>query len=147
MVSVFESGGSMLRYRDGEVVFAEGDVSDVVYVIVRGAVRIRKEGEPVATVVAELRPGELFGESALVAGRTRSATATAVGDTELASYERDAFLEALGADPESAVRAIILLAERLRVATGRLHQLATQYVLDQTDIALTEKAVLESELS
>jgi len=146
-VSMLDSAGSIAHFSDGEKVFAEGDPSESVYVVASGGVRIRKEGEPVATVVAEFGPGEMFGESGLVEGRVRSASATAIGETELACYDRETFLEALRSDPELAERVIGLLAERLRITTERLHRLATQHVLDRTDIALTEKAVLESELS
>lgn len=146
-MSVLDSAGSIARFGDGDRVFSEGDASEYVYVVASGGVRIRKEGEPVATVVAEFGPGEMFGESGLVEGRVRSASATAIGETELACYDRDTFMQALRTDPELAERVIALLAERLRVTTERLHLLATQHVLDRTDIALTEKAILESELS
>jgi CRP-like cAMP-binding protein len=143
----FADKGSLLRFGDGETIFAEGDPAQSVYIVVSGGVEIRKPGEPVATVVAELGPGDVFGESALLADRPRSAQATAMGETELACYDRDTFLDAIRSDPDLAVRIISTLAERLHVATERLHRLATQHVLDKTDIALTEKAVLESELS
>ena len=146
-MSMLDSAGSIAHFSDGDRVFGEGDPSECVYVVSSGGVRIRKEGEPVATVVAEFGPGELFGESGLVEGRVRSASATAIGETELACYDRETFLQALRTDPELAERVIGLLAERLRVTTDRLHRLATQHVLERTDIALTEKAILESELS
>lgn len=140
-------GGSMATYADGDVIFAEGDDGLYLYIIISGAVLIRKEGDIVATVVAELSPGEMFGESAIIEQRPRSATAVALGDTELACYDRESFLAALADDPELALRAMSALIERLRVTTGRLQHLATQHVLDRAEMALTERAILESELS
>jgi len=140
-------GGSVVRYSDGETVFEEGDEGLYLYVIISGAVRIRKDGELVTTVVAELEPGEMFGESAIIEQRPRSATALAVGATELACYDRASFLDALSDDPELALRAMSALIGRLRVTTERLQDLATQHVLDRAEMALTDRAILQSELA
>ncbi len=140
-------GGSIARYDDGGVIFTEGEDGLYLYVIVSGAVRIRKEGDIVATVVAELGPGEMFGESAIIEERPRSATAVARGATELARYDRESFLAALADDPELALRAMSAIIDRLRLTTERLQHLATQHVLDRAEMALTERAILESELS
>jgi len=140
-------GGSVIQFEDRDTVFAEGDEGLYLYIIVSGKVCIRKEGDLVATTVAELGPGEMFGESAIIERRPRSATAEAIGRTELACYDRDAFLAALSEDPELALRAMSALIERLRLTTERLQSLATLHVLDRAEMALTERAILESELS
>lgn len=138
--------GRLARFADGETIFDEGDEGDRMFIVVRGSVRIKKRGAHVDTVVAEIGPGEMFGESAILEERPRSATAVAVGETELASYDRAEFLEALRTDPELALAAMRALAARLRTTTERLQQLATQHVLDRAEMALTEKALLEAEL-
>lgn len=140
------SSGRILKLGDGEVVFNEGDAGDRMFIVLKGSVRIKKRGMHVETVVAEIGPGEMFGESAILEERTRSATAVAVGDTELASYDRAEFLSALRSDPELALSAMRAMAERLRITTERLQHLATQHVLDRAEMALTEKALLEAEL-
>ena len=147
MDASLHSTGEVLEFADGDIVFAEGDDSTCLYLIQRGGIRIRKEGELVATVVAELGQGEMFGESGLIEERPRSATAVALGPTTLACYSRETFLQALREDPELALRAMAALIERLRTTTDQLQKLATQHVLDRTDLALTQKAILESELS
>ena len=140
-------GGSVVRYADGDTVFNEGDEGLYLYAIISGGVRIRKEGALVATVVAELGPGEMFGESAIIEQRPRSATALAVGDTELACYDKAAFLDALAEDPELALRAMSALIGRLRTTTERLQDLATQHVLDKAEMVLTDRAILQNEFS
>ncbi|MHB1341942.1 MAG: Crp/Fnr family transcriptional regulator [Coriobacteriia bacterium] len=140
-------GGSVKRYSDGDVIFREGDAGEYLYLVVSGAVRIKKEGTLVATVVAELGPGEMFGESAIIEQRPRSASALSVGETELACYDREAFLSALQDDPELALRAMSDLIDRLRVTTQRLQHLATQHVLDRAEMTLTERAILESDVT
>jgi CRP-like cAMP-binding protein len=84
---------------------------------------------------------------ALFESRPHSASATAVGLTSLALYDRDTFVGALSHDPELALRVIESLSLRLRVTTERLQQIATQHILDRTEMALVQRAVLESDLS
>jgi MFS family permease len=75
----------------GDVVIREGDAGDRVYVIRRGRVAVTKAGRH----VAELGPGDHVGEIALLRDVPRTATVTAVDDTELLALERDVFLGAV----------------------------------------------------
>jgi MFS family permease len=80
----------------GDVVIHEGDAGDRFYVIRRGRVAVTKAGR----LVAELGPGDYVGEIALLRDVPRTATVTAVDDTELLALERDVFLGAVtGAHP------------------------------------------------
>ena len=67
------------RYRRNEVVFHQGDPGDTLHVITEGAMKIvlpSSEGDE--AIIATLRPGDFFGELALLDGGTHSATVTAV---------------------------------------------------------------------
>ncbi len=71
----------------GEVLFRQGDASDLVYAIVSGEIAIVRdlangEEEP----LARLGPGEYFGELGPMLLLPRSATARAVRETELRGY-------------------------------------------------------------
>ena len=58
------------RYEFGDVIVREGDEADAYYVLTFGRVRVlktRENGEEVA--LATLRPGDEFGEAALLGGR------------------------------------------------------------------------------
>jgi hypothetical protein len=68
----------------GESVFQQGDARDNVYMIQDGEVlvtRLEKDGSE--TFLANFDYADLFGEDALIFERSRSATVTAVKDTEL----------------------------------------------------------------
>lgn len=67
----------------GEIIFKEGDAGDYAYIIEEGSVEISTviDGKPV--VLNVLNQGIMFGELALVDGRTRSASATANTDVLL----------------------------------------------------------------
>lgn len=138
--------GVIRAFEDGEMVFREGDDDASLYVVVSGTVDIRKEGGLVTTTIASFTAGDMFGELALIEQRPRSATAVAVGATEVEVYDRATFLDSLREDPELALRVMESLAERLRETTDRLQEVCTQYVLDRADMALIERAVLASEI-
>jgi CRP/FNR family transcriptional regulator len=146
-VALDADSGTVRQYEDGEVVFDEGSAGDSLYVVLQGGIAIRKRGDLFTSVIAEFGEGEIFGEMALFESRPHSASATAVGLTSLALYDRDTFVGALSHDPELALRVIESLSLRLRVTTERLQQIATQHILDRTEMALVQRAVLESDLS
>ena len=67
-----------------EIVFRQGDPCDGVYVVAHGGVVIRSEtpGRPVERI-RDLRPGEVFGETAALLGTPRPFAARTVGETVL----------------------------------------------------------------
>ncbi|MCB9598183.1 MAG: cyclic nucleotide-binding domain-containing protein [Sandaracinaceae bacterium] len=69
--------------RTGEVVVAEGGEGTEAYIVVRGMLQaVRGEGDS-ATVLAELGPGSIFGEMALVSGAPRAASVIATEPVQL----------------------------------------------------------------
>ena len=59
-------------------------------------------------------PGELFGEIALFDGSTRTASAAAIGHTDLLRIHRDHFLPYIKANPDLLLAMLLLLCQRLR---------------------------------
>src|SRR5690606_39858394 len=73
-------GSNRRHFRAGETIFAEGDPPTAAFLIESGRVQIstRRHGDP--QVVAELGPGELLGEMAVIDDAPRSASAFAITD-------------------------------------------------------------------
>jgi CRP/FNR family transcriptional regulator, cyclic AMP receptor protein len=75
----------------GHVIFSEDDISDAMYVVVSGRVRLDKAGKEILTV----GPGQSFGTWALLDKQPRMLTATAVDDVHLLRISSDDFYNLL----------------------------------------------------
>lgn len=102
-----------LDFAASDVIFSQGDPAEHMYVVIRGSVRIVRDGVDVATV----EEGSLLGEMALVDSAPRSATAIAQTHCELAPITRAQFLYMTQETPYFALKVMRVMAERLR---GRL---------------------------
>lgn len=112
------------RFRRNEVIFHQGDAGNVLQIVESGAVKIvlaSPEGEE--AIIATLRPGDFFGELALLDGAPRSATATAIEPTETQDLPRATFLELLAEDPKLQHALLTGLAAELRKLTGHVEEL------------------------
>jgi CRP/FNR family transcriptional regulator, cyclic AMP receptor protein len=99
----------------GHVVFTEGDTGDRLFIVLDGKVKIsRSATDGRENLLAVLGPGEMFGELSLFDPGARTATATAVTDSALASLDHDDLRPLLLAQPTVAVQLLAALAQRLR---------------------------------
>jgi len=101
------------QLRAGDVVFAQGDPGDDFYLVAAGRVGVVLDGEQ----VAELGPGESFGEIALLRSVARTATVTALTDVTLQALERETFLGAVTGHAQSRAAAESLVVTRLSPAS------------------------------
>jgi CRP-like cAMP-binding protein len=103
-------------FRSGERIFNEFDEADECYVVDVGNVKITSinAADERELSFAVLGPGEIFGEMALIDAKTRSASATAVTDTEVIVLRRDDFLEGLKQHPERLDLVLSFISDRLR---------------------------------
>jgi NADH dehydrogenase len=107
---------SQEHFGPGEIVFREGDHGDRVYLLVSGEVEVFHEINGRLDVIATLRPGECFGEMALLSDAPRNAGIRAVGEVDVLSVYRDDFQTLLSHLP--GLREIFdnLMASRTRGA-------------------------------
>ncbi|MDH3223988.1 MAG: cyclic nucleotide-binding domain-containing protein, partial [Gemmatimonadota bacterium] len=102
------------QYKDGDVIFNQGDTGDCMFVIQRGGVElVQREGDQ-EFVLRELGKGDFFGEMALFEPVTRPVTARSVGLSWIYTLERDTLLKRIHEDPSLAFRLIQQLAYRVR---------------------------------
>ena len=110
-------------YRDGEVIFVEGDIGRALFILETGSVQLTRpgpDGKP--AVLYELRPGDFFGEMALLESLPRSATATATEKSHMHLLYRSKLDSLLHSQPRIGVNIMShlarLLSARLRRVTA-----------------------------
>ena len=98
------------RYATGEVIFAQGDPGESLFVVREGSVEL-KAGDTVVDTVAA--PG-LFGEMALIEDEPRSLTAVAAGEAALIEIPARHFWVLVHDTPYFAQLVMGVMARRLR---------------------------------
>ena len=101
MLSYIGSIGQEMSVPRGTVIFAELEMSDAMYIVVSGRVRLEKEGQEVL-VVGE---SQSFGTWALFDNAPRLMTAVALEEVQLLKIRSDDFYDFL-ADHENVTPAI-----------------------------------------
>jgi CRP/FNR family cyclic AMP-dependent transcriptional regulator len=115
------------KFREGSMIFREGEKGDKLYIVLDGRVRISKfipgVGEEALTV---LDRGDFFGEMALIDDKPRSADAKAhEGDATVLSIDRATLNEILSMDPHAALQFLNLLC---RLISRRLREINDKIV-------------------
>jgi len=103
-----------VSYPAGTVLFREGEPGAEMFLIVVGAVRLRKKMGIGERTLALLGPGEFFGEMAILTGEPRSATATVEEDARLVPIDAAMLEQLVARSPEISVRLLKRLAFRLK---------------------------------
>lgn len=112
------------RAQPGETLLDFGDISDDVFLILSGSVRValRTPGGQ-ELIVGDREAGEVVGEMAAIDGDSRSANVTALHATSLCSLPGPVFLRLVLASPPVALRVLRLLTARLRLEDARLMEM------------------------
>lgn len=117
---IFESGrntpASWFALTGGETLFAEGDASDMLYLLRSGRLGVfrREANDQPPQFVGVIRPGEPAGEMAMLAGSPHTADVVALRDSEVLALPRDAFFEAARTEPDLMVELSRLMIQRAR---------------------------------
>ncbi|HEX5501734.1 MAG TPA: Crp/Fnr family transcriptional regulator [Thermomicrobiales bacterium] len=103
------------QYRAGATIFHREDPGFNLHILRRGRVKLvlaSPEGREVT--VGLLRPGDFFGEMALLDGGPRSASVVALEAVETVTLERPPFVAVLEQHPEVSSALLAVLGDRLR---------------------------------
>jgi CRP/FNR family transcriptional regulator, cyclic AMP receptor protein len=113
----------------GTRVFHEGDHSDACYIIREGSFRVTREHpDGRAITLANLGPGDIFGELAMLDGEVRSASVEALSDGDLLALPAADVRGLLARHPEITVKLVAALVRRLRQANERISRQSFQTV-------------------
>src|ERR1700730_4440619 len=125
-------------YPSSASIVRSGDPGDAMYLIDLGKVRISiTDADGNVVTLAELGPGEFFGEMSMLDGRERSANATVLQDARLAKLSRDDFLSFMRSDPRIALEMLTALTQRLRRTDDLLRHRVSRNVNEEAAARLT----------
>jgi CRP/FNR family transcriptional regulator, cyclic AMP receptor protein len=119
--------GSVLEYKAGDIVFKEQQKGEEMYILLEGAVELRKKvgtSEQLLKVVD--KPNDFFGEMALIDGNPRSAAAVAVQPTKLVVVDQPSFEKMVLSNGKFALKVIKILSERIRISNIHISELAAE---------------------
>jgi len=108
------------KFAAGETLFREGDGAGEAFLLQEGRVRLLKHIRGVDRSLIVLKPGDLFGESALLDSAARSSTAVALTDGIALALDRDTFRSLLVNYSAIAVRVMEQLVRRVRDAEDQI---------------------------
>lgn len=109
-----------MRYEPDQTIFQRGDAGDSLMAVVRGRVKICSQSvEGKELILNIIKPGELFGEIALLDGEPRTADAVALERCELLVLSRVSFLPFVERNPGVALRMMAVLCRRLRKTSAQ----------------------------
>jgi hypothetical protein len=103
----------------GEPIVREGAPGDSMFIISTGEVRATVEREGRQVAVATLRDGDFFGEMAVLSGEPRTASVTAVKNTELLELSRENLREICSRHPHVEAKIRLAYDERIASDHGR----------------------------
>jgi len=122
---------SSLIFEKGLTIFREGDESREMYFITTGKVEIsqkisitRDEKEN-KIVLATLGPGDFFGEMSTFREKARTATATAIVDSECLVMSQTTINNIIQQRPDVGIRIIKVLCDRLDKGNENVERLIT----------------------
>lgn len=110
-------------------VFHEGDRGDACYIVRTGSCRVTREHpDGRAITLANLGPGAIFGELAMLDGEARSASVEATEDVELLALPATDMRALIREHPGMAEKLVVALTRRLREANERIARQSFQTV-------------------
>ena len=111
----------------GEIVFDEGEEGEGMYVVIRGKLQASRKGLLKKKTLGVIKPGECFGEMALLGAGPRMATVVAEEATTVLAMFRPELLSLAEARPRLGFKiamgvALVLEARLRRLADGEAEE-------------------------
>jgi len=131
------------RFSAGTVLFRDGEPATEAFLLQDGRVRLLKQAGRMERSLRVVRPGDLFGESALLRGSARSSTAVALDEVVALAFDHATFEQVLATSPEVAGRVLNQLIRRMRDAEDQIEILMLRDGQSKVVVALMKFAQQE----
>lgn len=122
----------------GQILFQTGEPGDALYIVRAGEIELYiKDTAGQKIVLNVVRPGEMFGELSLLDSGPRSATATALTETELLVLDRDDLLLLFQKKPDAALHMLAAMSGMTRKADQLLRTRVSRNVNEEVQMNFT----------
>ncbi|MFC4492922.1 Crp/Fnr family transcriptional regulator [Streptomyces ovatisporus] len=133
--------GRHIRYAAREVMLREHEPSAHVLIVLSGWMKVTSSASNGYEALLALRgPGDIVGEGAVLSGRPRSATVTALGEVETVAVDSERFTALLTDRPAIAMQLLALATDRTRDSDRRRVQYAALSVQERLAALLLQLA-------
>ena len=113
-------------YPKDTLISAQGEISDILYIVKKGSLRVVKSEGDLSTILRKVNSGDTYGEIGLFTQTVRTASAFADEQCELLIIRRGIFKKLLLEIPDIAVSLLEVLCERLKKRGDTLLDLKRQ---------------------
>jgi len=105
---------SILKFKNGNDVITEGELSKSLYLLVKGTCLITRTADNAKIRLSKLSPGEIFGEMSFFSDKPRQSTVTATDDVLVLKMD-DNFFEKINPNIRAKIKEYLieLLISRL----------------------------------
>jgi CRP-like cAMP-binding protein len=107
--------GQIRSYQPGQAIVERGEIGDALFVILRGTAKVEVAGD-----AQDIKPGDVFGEMALMGGKERTATVRAAEPVQALEIGAQDFQRFLLQHAQVGMAMLKSLIERWREVQGRL---------------------------
>jgi CRP/FNR family transcriptional regulator, cyclic AMP receptor protein len=129
------------KFNKDSVILSEHETGSAFFIVINGKVKISRLSEDGNEVIlTTLSESDFFGEMSLLDGSSRSATVTAMEDSELLIIQRNEFINLLHSDPDISIALLIELTQKLRAANIKLKSLSLKDAEGKVAIVILQLA-------
>ncbi len=115
------------HYDKDQIIFIEEEAGNTLFLIQKGRVKVSRTSDDGREVILSiLQHGDFFGELSLIDGKARSASVTAIEDSEVLILRRADFLRLLEEYPQISISLMKELAGRIRKSDTQIKSLSLQ---------------------
>ena len=115
------------HYEKDRLILIEEDIGKTLFLIQKGRFKVSRMSDDGREVILSIiGPGGFFGELSLIDGKTRSASVTAIEDSEALLLYRSEFIELLEDYPQIGISLLKELASRIRKSDTQIKSLSLQ---------------------
>jgi CRP/FNR family cyclic AMP-dependent transcriptional regulator len=133
--------GRAITYSARGVLLREHEPSTHLLVVLAGWTKVTSAASNGYEALLAIRgPGDLVGEGAVLSGRPRSATVTALGEVKCVAVDSEQFKKLLEARPTVAMHLLALATERTRASDRRRLEFAALTVQERLAALLLQLA-------